>query len=151
LQRKRESVLPKLRSEGRGEGSVLYSLRKESSQPRNSTLFVRSFGVNVCFSRPGTFVLMQKNNTKIVLTNQKIYGLSIFNNSTRFQVPYTSILARENFDYRLNFGLWKVMWIKYTEREKIKEVSIMGFGSNSANIMKAFDIVNVRSPSSSSR
>jgi hypothetical protein len=109
------------------------------------------FGVNVCFSRPGTFVLMQKNNTKVVLTNQKIYGLSIFNNSTRFQVPYTLILAKEIFDYRLNLGLWKVIWIKFMEREKTKEVSIMGFGSNSANIVKAFDIVSARSTSPSSR
>ena len=104
-----------------------------------------SFGpwlVNVCFSRPGTFVLMQKNNTKIVLTNQQIYGSSTFNNSKRFQVPYPTILALENFVYTLNLGRWNVLWIKYMEPEKIKEVSIMGFGANSANITEAFKIIN---------
>jgi hypothetical protein len=109
------------------------------------------WGVNVCFSRPGTFVWMQKNDTKIVLTNQRIYGSSTFTNSTRFQVPYLAILARENFDYRLNLGLWKVLWIKYRAAEKIKEVSIMCFGPNSAHITKAFDIISARSTSSLSR
>jgi hypothetical protein len=112
-----------------------------------------SFGpwaVNVCFGRPGLFVMMQKNNTKIVLTNQQIYGSSSFNNSKRFQIPYPTILAIENFDYNLNLGPWKVLWIKYMEPEKIKEVSIMCFGPNSAHIIKAFNIINANLPSSSS-
>jgi len=107
-----------------------------------------SFGpwaVNVCFSRPGTFVIMQKNNTKIVLTNQQIYGSSTFNNSIRFQVPYPTILAIENFDYSLNLGPWKVLWIKYMEPEKIREVSIMCFAPNSANITEAFKIISTHS------
>lgn len=113
-----------------------------------------SFGpwaVNVCFSRPGTFVMMQKNNTKIVLTNQQIYGSSTFNNSIRFQVPYSKILAIENFDYSLNLGPWKVLWIKYMEPEKIREVSIMCFAPNSANITEAFKIISTHSSISSSR
>jgi hypothetical protein len=43
----------------------------------NQETVLYSFGpwaVNVCFSRPGTFVMMQKNNTKIVLTNQQFMG-----------------------------------------------------------------------------
>jgi hypothetical protein len=110
-----------------------------------------SFGpwlVNVCFSRPGTFVWMQKNNTKIILTNQRIYGSSTFNNSTRFQVPYPTILSMENFDYRLNLGLWKVLWIKYVEPEKTKEVSIMCFGTDSVHITEAFDIITAHSTGS---
>ena len=110
-----------------------------------------SFGpwaVNVCFSRPGTFVLMQKNNTNIVLTNQQIFGSSTFNNSLRFQVPYPTILAIENFDYSLNLGPWKVLWIKYMEPQKIKEVSIMCFGPNSEHIAKAFNIISLHLPSS---
>ena len=101
------------------------------------------WGVNVCFSRPGTFVLMHKNDTKIVLSNQRIYGVTTLTNSTRFQLSYSDILARENFDYRLNLGLWNVLWIKYKEAEKIKEVSIMCFGSNSAQITEAYKIINV--------
>jgi len=113
-----------------------------------------SFGpwaVNVCFSRPGTFVMMQKNNTKIVLTNQQIYGSSTFNNSLRFQVPYPTILAIESFDYSLNLGPWKVLWIKYMAPEKIREVSIMCFGPNSTNITEAFKIISTHSSSFSSR
>jgi hypothetical protein len=113
-----------------------------------------SFGpwaVNVCFSRPGTLVMMQKNNTKIVLTNQQIYGSSTFNNSKRFQIPYPTILAIENFDYSLNLGQWEVLWIKYMEPEKVREVSIMCFGPNSADIVKAFDIINANLTSFSSR
>jgi hypothetical protein len=110
-----------------------------------------SFGpwlVNFCFSRPGTFVWMHKNDTKIVLSNQRIYGLSTLSNSTRFQVSYSTILARETFDYRLNLGLWNVLWIKYREAEKIKEVSIMCFGSNSAHITEAFKIISSHSTNS---
>jgi hypothetical protein len=101
--------------------------------------------VNVCFSRPGTFVLMHKNDTKIVLTNQRIYGFCTLTNSTRFQVPYSAILAKENFDYRLNLGLWNVLWIRYKEAEKIKEVSIMCFGANSAHSTEAFRIISTHS------
>jgi len=121
------------------------------SLPSNQENELYSFGpwlVNVCFSRPGTFVLMQKNDTKIVLTNQQIYGSSTFNNSLRFQVPYPTILAIENFDFRLNFGPWKVLWIKYMTPQKIKEVSIMCFSSDSEHIAKAFNIISLHLPSS---
>jgi len=104
------------------------------------------WGVNTCFSRPGTFVWMQKNNTKVILTNQRISGLSSFNNSPRFQVNYSDIIAKENFDYRLNLGPWKVLWLKYREAEKIKEVSIMCFGPASSNITTAFEIIQNNSP-----
>jgi len=122
----------------------------EKNLSGNQETELYSFGpwaVNVCFSRPGTFVLMQKNNTKIFLTNQQIYGSSTFNNSLRFQVPYPTILAIETFDYSLNLGLWKVLWIKYNTPEKIREVSIMCFATNSTNITEAFNITNSHSPS----
>jgi len=125
--------------------------RKLSS---NQETELYSFGpglVNVCFGRPGTFVLMHKNDTKIVLTNQRIYGSSTLTNSTRFQISYSDILAKESFDYRLNFGLWNVLWLKYKEAEKIKEVSIMCFGPNSANIIEAFRIIGANSNSSLSK
>ncbi len=120
--------------------------------PGNQETELYSFGpmlVNVCFGRPGTFVLMHKNDTKIILTNQRIYGSSSLTNSTRFQVPYSAILAKESFDYRLNFGLWNVLWLKYKEGEKIKEVSIMCFGPNSLQINDALKIVNAHLSSSS--
>jgi hypothetical protein len=134
-----------------GEGDLFCSSCGKSLYVNQETELL-SFGpwaVNVCFSRPGTFVMMQKNNTEIALTNQQIYGLSIFNNSIRFQVPYPTILATETFDYSLNLGPWKVLWIKYMTPEKIKEVSIMCFATNSSNITEALKIIS--SPSSSSR
>jgi hypothetical protein len=117
----------------------------------NQEIVLQSFGpwgVNVCFNRPGTFVLMQKNNTKIVLTNQQIYGSSTFNNSIRFRVLYPAILAMESFDYTFNLGPWKVLWIKYMEPKKVREVSIMCFGPNSPNISEAFKIVGAQASSS---
>jgi len=127
------------------EQDLFCSVCGKSLLPVNQEAELYSFGpwlVNVCFSRPGTFVLMHKNDTKIVLSNQRIYGVTTLTNSTRFQLSYSDILARENFDYRLNLGLWNVLWIKYKEAEKIKEVSIMCFGSNSAQITEAYKIIN---------
>lgn len=118
----------------------------------NREIEVYSFGpalVNVCFGRPGTFVMMHKNDTKIVLTNQRIYGSSALTDSTRFRVSYSDILAKESFDYRLNFGLWTVLWLKYRDADKIKEVSIMCFGSNSPNISEAFRIISDANSNSS--
>jgi hypothetical protein len=104
-----------------------------------------SFGplwVNVCFSRPGTFVLMHKNDTKVVLTNRRIYGISTLGrDSLRFQVPYSSIIAKESYDYRLNFGLWRTLWIKYQESNQIKEVSILCISPNSHIIDRAIEIL----------
>ena len=123
------------------------SCGKSLSSNQETELY--SFGpwlVNVCFSRPVTFVWTHKNDTKIVLTNQRIYGSSTLTNSLRFQISYSAILDRENFNYRLNLGLWNVLWIKYKEADKTKEVSIMCFGPNSADIAEAFRIISARHP-----
>jgi len=98
------------------------------------------WGTNVCFGRPGTFVIMHKNDTKIVLTNRRVFGSSIFSNSLRFEVPYATIIATEGFNFRLNLGEWKVFWIKYQEPNKSKEVSVMSM-FNSQNIDTAYDIL----------
>src|SRR4030066_1267199 len=96
------------------------------------------WGVIVCFSRPGLFVWTQRNNTKILLTNRRIYGSSIFKtDSLRFQVPYDALLVTETF----NFILWKVLWIQYREIEKIREVSIMCTPFNSYHITRAHELV----------
>jgi len=136
---------------GKADERDLFCSACGKSLPCNQETELYSFGpwlVNVCFSRPGTFVWMHKNDTKIVLSNQRIYGISTLTNSTRFQVSYSDILARENFDYRLNLGLWNVLWIKYKEAEKIKEVSIMCFGANSAHIAEAYKIISAHSTNS---
>ena len=98
------------------------------------------WGINVCFGRPGTFVMMHKNDTKIMLTNRRVYGSSIHSNSQRFEVPYSTIVATEVYNFRLNLGNWKVFWIKYQEPDKSKEVSIMSMLS-SQNIDTAYDIL----------
>ena len=97
------------------------------------------FGVNVCFSRPGVFVWMQKNNTKIFVTNRRVCGASAhsLSDSMRFQVPFGAILAKEKF----KFGLWTVVWVQYREGEKIKEVSIMCTTFNAHNIEKTYDLL----------
>jgi len=97
------------------------------------------FGVSVCFGRPGFFVMAQRNNTKIFVTDQRVYGSAssiLGGGSLRFQVPYSAVLAAESF----NHGLQKVLWIKYREGEKIKEVSILS-GSHSHNVTSAYDLL----------
>ena len=79
------------------------------------------WGTGVCFSRPGFLTLIQRNNTKIVLTNYGISGYSTLTNSERFQIPYNAIVTTEIFDYML----WKVLWIQYREEQRNLEVSIM--------------------------
>lgn len=88
------------------------------------------FGTGVCFSRPGFFTVIQKNDTKIVVTDRRIYGESTLSGSLRFNVPYTVVAAAETFGYLL----WKVLWLRYSEAGKTKEVSIMGTPSNGENI-----------------
>ena len=95
-------------------------------------------GVSVCFSRPGFFVWTQRNSTKIVLTNQRIYGYSIFNKNLRFQVPYDTIIDREIF----NFYFSKVLWIQYRGVEKIREVSMMCSLFNSYHTKYVSDFIN---------
>jgi zinc-ribbon domain len=98
------------------------------------------WGVNFCFGRPGTFVMMHKNDTKITLTNQKISGTSVHSNKLRFEVSYLAILEKEAYDFLLNLGNWKVLWIKYQEPDKTKEISIMSF-LNGQDITIAYDII----------
>jgi hypothetical protein len=69
--------------------------------------------------------MMHKNDTKIMLTNRRVYGSSIHLNSQRFEVPYSTIVATEVYDFRPNLGNGKVFWIKYQEPDKSKEESIM--------------------------
>lgn len=123
-------------------GKNLISLGENLTGGQKETEFFSfgPFGVNVCFSRPGIFVWMQKNNTKIVVTNRRIYGSgsSIFGaGSLRFEVPYNAIIGKETF----NYILWKVLWIQYREAEKTKEVSIMGNPPNYQHIKYAYNLL----------
>ena len=94
-------------------------------------------GVSVCFSRPGFFVWTQRNSTKIVLTDQRIVGSSMFSNTLRFQIPYKTILSSECF----TFNLWKVLWIQFQDGETVREVSIMCTPFTSYHITKAMDLL----------
>lgn len=95
------------------------------------------------------FRFATKNSTKIPLTNQQIYGSSIFNNSPRFKVPcLPHSFCHRNYDYNFNLVSWKGLWIKYADPQKTKEVSIMCFGPFSEHIAKAFNIISRHSPSS---
>jgi hypothetical protein len=95
------------------------------------------WGTGVCFSRPGFLTLIQKNNTKIMLTNDRLSGYSMLTNSERFQIPYKAIVMTEIFDYLL----WKVLWIQYQEGQKKLEVSIMGTATNHQSITMADNFV----------
>ena len=95
------------------------------------------WGVSVCFGRPGFFVWTQQNNTKIVLTNRRIYGLALFSGKLRFQSSYDAITSKEN----TSFALFKVLYLQYHDGERIKEVSIMGNPANYANIARVYELV----------
>jgi hypothetical protein len=102
------------------------------------------FAISVCFSRPGLNAVAYKNNTKIVVTDRRIYGTAstiLGSGSLRFQVPYNSVLDSECF----NYGVQKTLWIQYRERENIKEVSILGGsifgGPNSRYVTHADELV----------
>lgn len=90
------------------------------------------FGVSIAFARPGIFVWAQRNNTEIVVTNQRIYGrrtspilLRFFETpggDLRFEVPLNAIIRVERADFLLN----KAVYIRYQTAESVKEVSIIG-------------------------
>jgi hypothetical protein len=88
------------------------------------------WGTGICFSKPSFFTMIQKNNTRIELTDQKISGYSTFSRKPRFEISYNSISAQETFDYML----WKVLWIRYQDAQRTAEVSIMGTATNHQNI-----------------
>jgi hypothetical protein len=95
------------------------------------------WGISICFTRPGLFVMTQQNNTRITLTDRRIYGVASFSGKLRFEVPYKAITYSEN----INFMLFKVLYIQYQEAERIREVSIMGNFANYNNISQASALI----------
>jgi hypothetical protein len=109
-------------------------------EPQNQESNILSFGpwgISVSFSRPGLFVLTQQNNTRITLTNRRIYGVASFSGKLRFEVSLKAITYSEN----TTFALFKVLYIQYREGERIKEVSIMGNFANYCNIARACELI----------
>lgn len=107
-------------------------------------------GVTICFSRPTMFALTFRNMTRIVLTDERIYGfpkgslapteLLPFKSKAQFQVPYEAILATE----QISVGLQKGVWIQYREEGKLKEVSILCSPINSHHISKIYELLQNR-------
>lgn len=120
-----------------------------SSKPQEKELYsFGPMGVGLCFSRPGFIKWIVQNSTKIVLTDRRIYGvpngigliptrLLLFKDKASFQVPYSTIVSTESFNYLL----WKVLWIQYREGEKTKEVSVMCNPANYQHLVQAEDIL----------
>jgi hypothetical protein len=109
-----------------------------SEQKQEKTLLsFGPWGVSVCFSHPDFFVLTQQNNTEIVLTDKRIYGVASGSGKFRFEVPHDAITSKENMSY----ALFKVLYLQYQEGEKTKEVSIMGNFANYGNIVRAFELM----------
>jgi hypothetical protein len=110
-----------------------------AAQPQGETVLYSfgPFGTGVCFSRPSFFTVIHRNDTRIVLTGQKLSGFSSFNNSLRLQVPYSAIANAEVFDYLM----WKGLWIQYREAEKMREVSVMCTLTTYENIIRANEVM----------
>ncbi|MFB3888082.1 MAG: zinc ribbon domain-containing protein [Candidatus Bathyarchaeia archaeon] len=95
------------------------------------------FGVNVCFRRPSFFTVTQRNNTKIVLTNRRVYGVSTFTGKSRFDVPYEAVVNIEVFNYLL----YRVLWLQYRKSDKLAEVSVMCAAAHQHHIARAYDSI----------
>ncbi len=111
--------------------------KKLAKEPETVLYSFGPWGTGICFSKPSFFSVIQKNNTRIELTKEKISGYSTFTNKPRFEVAYNSIIAEEIFDYML----WKVLWIRYQDTQKTAEVSIMCTISNHQNITNAHNVI----------
>jgi hypothetical protein len=109
----------------------------ETQNKENDILSFGPCGISVSFNRPGLFVLTQQNNTRITLTNKRIYGVASFSGKLRFEVSIKAITYSEN----TTFALFKVLYIQYREGERIKEVSIMGNFANYSNISRASELI----------
>jgi hypothetical protein len=112
-----------------------------SGEPQETELYsFGPMGVGICFCRPGFFTSIAKNITRVVLTDQRIYGVPkgpFFKGKARFQVLYDSIVSIEQFRLNLNH----VLWIQYREAEKAKEVSIICYALNSQHASQAYEIL----------
>jgi len=95
------------------------------------------WGISVCFSRPGLFILTQQNNTRITLTDRRTYGVSSFSGKFRFEVYHRAITNSE----KINYMHFKVLYIQYREAERAKEVSIMGNFANYRIISQSFELI----------
>jgi hypothetical protein len=109
----------------------------ENQTQEKEILSFGPWGISICFSHPGLFVLTQQNNTRITLTDRRIYGVASFSGKLRFEIPHKAITYSEN----INYALFKVLYIQYQEAEKIKEVSIMGNFANYSNIAQASALI----------
>ena len=109
----------------------------ENQDQEKEILSFGPWGISVCFSRPGLFVLTQQNNTQITLTDRRIYGIASSSKKVRFEIPYRTILYSEN----INFALFKSLYIQYQDSERTKEVSIMGNFANYDNIAQASKLI----------
>jgi len=95
------------------------------------------WGTGVCNGKPSFFAMIQRNNTTIELTNQRILGISTLTKKPRFEIPYNSIINQESFDYML----WKVLWIQYQDTQKTSETSIMATATNHQHILNIQNII----------
>ena len=106
-------------------------------EQENELLSFGPWGISICFGRPGFFVLTQQNNTKIILTNKRIFGLASHSGRLRFEAHFNQITSMEN----TNYALFKVLYFQYREGEKTKELSIMGNPVNYNNISRAYELM----------
>jgi len=106
-------------------------------RPETELLSFGPFGVSACFGRPGFFVVTQQNNTRVVVTDRRVYGMGRSSGELRFDVPYEAITLVEKNSY----ALFRVLYIAYREGGKAREVSVMGNPSNYGNIARAYELV----------
>ena len=107
---------------------------------KNQEPIIYSFGpwgTGVCNGKPSFFTMIQKNNTTIELTDQKISGYSTLTKKPRFEIPYYQIISTEAFDYML----WKVLWVHYGDARGTVEISIMATTTTHQHILNIQNII----------
>jgi len=76
-------------------------------EPEKVLLHFGPFGTGVCFNRPSFFTIIQKNDTRIVVTDREICGeLTFKRNSLMFNIR-CEVVSIDLFGHTL----WKVRWL----------------------------------------
>jgi len=113
-------------------------------------------GISISFARPGVFVWSRQNNTEVILTSRRIYGLGkmpffgrLFGKGENlvFEVLLQDIIAIEPADFLAN----RAIWIRYRSPAGQKEVSIIGAVLCHSHITRLMDLVRPLVPEKEER
>lgn len=92
-------------------------------------------GVEIQYGKPSFFGVTHKNNTKVTVTDRRIYGtgassMKLFSGGgkgeTKFNIPFENIVSLEKSKSFFNTSLC----VRYREGNEIKDLTITGPGAS---------------------